>query len=282
MRYLLLAGVLLFLVACASQSKTATIENVTISPGKVARLDFSVPRRFNQAQLLCDGKPVNYYQNNRQGTVYIGESYYSKRTQYACYLTKPGKTHYQIAQVQVVPFDYPKERITVAAKRVFLSKTNQARAKKERAMIKKIYAKTAEKPLFDTNFIPPLTSKVTSYYGTQRILNGRKPAVHLGNDLRAAMNKPITPTNRGRVVFAGNLFYAGNEVIIDHGIGVFSTYGHLNKINVKVGDEVDTTTVIGYAGKTGRVTGPHLHWGTRVQNHVVDGFSLVRQSKRDS
>jgi murein DD-endopeptidase MepM/ murein hydrolase activator NlpD len=81
------------------------------------------------------------------------------------------------------------------------------------------------------------------------------------------------------VVLAKDLFYTGNTVIVDHGIGIYSLYAHLSRIDVKKDVIVERGAVVGLAGATGRVTGPHLHWGVRVQNLRVDPFSLVSLGK---
>lgn len=83
--------------------------------------------------------------------------------------------------------------------------------------------------------------------------------------------------NRGRVVLAKELFYSGNAVFVDHGLGIYSVYLHLSEILVVPGEIIDTDRVLGLAGATGRVTGPHLHWGVRAQGARVDPFSLLQQ-----
>jgi murein DD-endopeptidase MepM/ murein hydrolase activator NlpD len=93
--------------------------------------------------------------------------------------------------------------------------------------------------------------------------------------LTAATGTPIRASNRGRVTLAKDLYSSGNAVFIDHGQGVHSTYLHLSRIDVAVGDIVEHGQVIGLAGATGRVTGPHLHWGVRVLDARVDPFSLL-------
>ena len=82
-------------------------------------------------------------------------------------------------------------------------------------------------------------------------------------------------SNGGRVILAKDLFFSGNAVFIDHGAGIFTTYLHLSAIYTKEGDVVEKGQVIGNVGATGRVTGPHLHWGARIKNTMVDPFTLV-------
>ena len=92
--------------------------------------------------------------------------------------------------------------------------------------------------------------------------------------MRASTGTPIHAANRGRVVLAKELFFSGNAVYIDHGYGLYTTYLHLSKIDVAAGDFVERGQQLGLAGATGRVTGPHLHWGVRLLDARVDPFSL--------
>ena len=101
-------------------------------------------------------------------------------------------------------------------------------------------------------------------------------ATHSGADLRAATGTPVHATNRGRVVLSKDLFFTGNTVIVDHGLGIYSLYAHLSRMDVKRGVVVKSNQIVGLAGATGRVTGPHLHWAIRMQGARVDPFSLVK------
>ena len=112
-------------------------------------------------------------------------------------------------------------------------------------------------------------------FGHRRIFNGEPRAPHAGADLRAKTGTPIHATNRGRVVLAKSLFFTGNTVILDHGMGIYSLYAHLSRLDVKVGDIINNGQQVGLSGATGRVTGPHLHWGMMVQGARVDPFTLV-------
>ena len=134
--------------------------------------------------------------------------------------------------------------------------------------------------MFNEPFEVPLDSYITSHYGNRRLFNNKKRSQHLGNDFRAAVGVPIPVANKGKVVFTGNLFYSGNVVIVDHGLNIFTAYGHLSKINVQEGMIVNKGTIVGLAGKTGRVSGPHLHWGVKINGSWIDGFSLVEESKK--
>ena len=107
--------------------------------------------------------------------------------------------------------------------------------------------------------------------------NGQARAPHSGADLTAATGTPIHAANRGRVVLAKNLFFSGNAVFLDHGFGVYSVYLHLSDIRVEKGTIVERGEVLGLAGATGRVTGPHLHWGVRILGARVDPFTLLVQ-----
>jgi murein DD-endopeptidase MepM/ murein hydrolase activator NlpD len=86
----------------------------------------------------------------------------------------------------------------------------------------------------------------------------------------------VHATQRGRVALAEELFFAGNTVVVDHGLGIYTLYGHLSEIDVKVGDDLEAGSVLGKVGATGRVTGPHLHWGLAVERARVNPLQLVR------
>ena len=114
-----------------------------------------------------------------------------------------------------------------------------------------------------------------SAFGTRSILNGQPRSPHSGADFRSAAGTPIKAPNAGRVVLAGDRYFTGNTVIIDHGLGLFSLFAHLSEVSVKEGDSVQSGEVVGKVGATGRVTGPHLHWSVRLSGARVDPLSLL-------
>jgi murein DD-endopeptidase MepM/ murein hydrolase activator NlpD len=117
--------------------------------------------------------------------------------------------------------------------------------------------------------------KVNSAFGFRRVVNGLARAPHEGVDLKAALGAPVVAANDGRVVLEDNLFFSGNSLFLDHGGGLYTMYFHLSEFRVPTGASVRKGDVIGLAGMTGRVTGPHLHWGARLNGARIDPLDLL-------
>lgn len=267
---------LIFLVSCSTvesvrreREKLVMVQKVSIVRGEAARIDYSVP--FD-GKLVCDKIETLYHRVKSEIQFFVAASYFSKERVFNCSLEGV-----KLVEVSVLDKIYPSETLNVDKKRVFLSDDDLKRVIKEREKAKAIYENSSVTPLVRGEFATPLKSKITSYFGTQRLFNNKKKTQHLGIDFRAAVGVPIKTVNSGRVVLAEDLFFSGKTVIVDHGLGVLSFYGHLSKIQVAVGDMVPKSFVIGLAGKTGRVTGPHLHLGLKVHGHWVNGFSIFKR-----
>jgi hypothetical protein len=140
----------------------------------------------------------------------------------------------------------------------------------------KAYAASAPRPLWKGNFRAPMDAPQSERFGTRRIFNGTLASNHKGLDFRAAPGTPVRASNSGVVVLAGPLYYAGNSVFIDHGMGIFTLYMHLSKMSVREGQHVVRGQKLGLSGATGRVTGPHLHWAVRWQGAYLDPAKLLR------
>ena len=124
-------------------------------------------------------------------------------------------------------------------------------------------------------FVAPVAGRATSSFGRLTLLNGQPNGRHQGADFRAATGTVISAPNAGRVVLADNLYFAGNTVVLDHGLGLFSLFAHLSKTRVALGDLVARGEAVGEAGATGRVTGPHLHWAVRLGSLSIDPLALL-------
>jgi murein DD-endopeptidase MepM/ murein hydrolase activator NlpD len=140
----------------------------------------------------------------------------------------------------------------------------------------KIFASSATEPLWSISFRKPVVARPTSSFGTRRVFNGKLASVHKGMDFRAETGTPVSAANRGVVVLARPLYYEGNCVVIDHGLGLFTLYMHLSEIAVSEGQPVATGDLLGLSGATGRATGPHLHWAVRWQGAYLDPAKLLR------
>lgn len=187
-----------------------------------------------------------------------------------------GRTTRSSQAIEVQAREFTTTRLEVAPKYVELSAENQERTAVERKEINSIYAQIKPEAFWEEPFIVPIPGTTGGRnFGHRRIFNDQPRAPHSGADLTATTGTEILAANRGQVVLAKNLFFSGNAVFVDHGLGIFSVYLHLSEILVEPGDMVDRGQLLGLAGDTGRVTGPHLHWGVRAQGARVDPFSLL-------
>ena len=188
-----------------------------------------------------------------------------------------GRTRTQSDAVAIAAVQYPTTELKVEERFVELSPEDQARAARDdeetgtdlrdgdsgNLLVRAVR-------LADTR--DHLGAQLRSSARVQRAAAGAT----FGRGLARTTGTPIQAANRGRVVLAKDLFFSGNAIFIDHGLGVYSAYLHLSDIQVQVGDMIERGQVIGLAGATGRVTGPHLHWGARVLNARIDPFSLLK------
>jgi murein DD-endopeptidase MepM/ murein hydrolase activator NlpD len=165
---------------------------------------------------------------------------------------------------------YVTQALTVAPSQVDLSAEDAARVDREKIGIDEALNRWSEREPDALTFTQPVPGVRSSSFGSRRIFNGQSRNPHSGMDIAAASGTPVLAPAAGEVVAAGNYFFNGNAVFVDHGRGLVSMYCHLSAINVKVGQQVGTGDVLGKVGMTGRATGPHLHWGLSLAHVWVD------------
>ncbi|MGB0033996.1 MAG: M23 family metallopeptidase [Candidatus Acidiferrales bacterium] len=168
------------------------------------------------------------------------------------------------------------EKLQVPDKFVELSKEDLERSNQERQRLREIFARVTPERMWTGRFRVPLDGVETgTNFGRRRILNGQPRSPHTGVDFHAAAGTPVHAAQRGRVMVAEEMFFSGNTVVLDHGFGIYTFYGHMESLAVRVGDIVDDGAILGKVGATGRATGPHLHWALTVSEARVNPLSLI-------
>lgn len=175
----------------------------------------------------------------------------------------------------VQPRTFPTRRLTVDPDLVHPPPEMEARVEREARRLRELWDHPVPERLWTRPFVAPVPDSANSAFGTRSVYNGESRSPHTGADFLSPAGRPVKAPNAGRIVLAEPLYFTGNTVIIDHGLGLFSLFAHLSEIDVKMGDTVTVGDVVGKVGATGRVTGPHLHWTVRLNGARVDPLSLL-------
>ena len=189
--------------------------------------------------------------------------------------TRDGREALGTWAVTVAAKEFPEENLKVAPKFVEPPPEAQQRIARERAKLEGIYRHREAYSPPVAPFVRPVSGGKTSIFGMRRLFNGEPRSPHSGLDLRAEEGTEVYASGPGRVVLAEDLYYSGNVVIVDHGGGLFTLYAHLSEIQVGAGVSVASGDLLGLSGSTGRVTGPHLHWGAKIGERPFDPEALL-------
>lgn len=174
--------------------------------------------------------------------------------------------------------DYKVQHLKLPKKMVDLDSKTLVRVKKESKTLHQAFTTVLPEPLWDSSFIEPVQGRVSGRFGSRRVINGQSKRPHSGEDIAAPEGTPVVAMNRGMVRLTMDHFFTGKGVILDHGLGLFSMYFHLSDVDVPQGQMVEKGDPIGKVGATGRATGPHLHWGVRLNGARIDPYSLLKVS----
>jgi hypothetical protein len=177
--------------------------------------------------------------------------------------------------VPVSGFQFEEQELKVSRKYVRPPQEVRARIRRERASMKSIWRAQPTKRKWRGSFVWPRKDEICSTFGAKRMFNQKLKSRHFGVDIDGKTGDPVVAMGAGRVVMVEDRYYAGGTVVIDHGLRFYSLYFHLSEFLVEVGDMVDKGQLIGKVGRSGRVTGPHLHLGTRIEGLSFDPLSLL-------
>lgn len=261
----------------ASQNPASTHSDVWPQalpvPGGVVRLALGPAQSAPQAFIDADGErvPLLVQGDTREWTALLG----------IALATPPGPGQITVEHIDgsvrtigytVAPKQYREQRLKVAPRTVDLSPQDNARYEREHAHLKQVMA-TFSTPMpqpLQHALQPPVPGRRSSSFGLRRVFNGQARNPHSGMDIAAPTGTPVHAPLPGRVIDSGDYFFNGNTVWLDHGGGLLTMYCHLSRIGVQTGQQLDTGAALGMVGATGRVTGPHLHWGVMLNRTMVD------------
>lgn len=270
----IILAVLLCLNLSAKAQGGASGETQTIVNGDVEIVQ--VEAKF-AGNLSIDGKKKRWLSVPRDENLKFALVAASYRQKGEIKLVNGLKSGDETIVFKIVEGEYKKEKITVEGSKVTPPKDVLKRIEEEREEANKIYATANVGLKFNSKFILPMSSAVTSPFGTARVFNGTLKSYHGGTDFRAAVGSSVIAANDGVVVIAKDRYYAGGSVVIDHGEGIYTQYYHLSALNVKVGQSVKKGDIIALSGASGRVSGPHLHFGVIVGGVQVNPINFVKK-----
>jgi hypothetical protein len=284
--FLILALTTLFLAACISPAQaqrrapSPQAEEPSIfvvpepldrgSPGRVILRGVSLEAT---PKGVFDGKPIFFFETSDGLTGLFGADIMIGLGAHPLEVSWEGDSPGSLsAEVTVKDRDYGTRTITVPKSQVELSPEDQARAAREKVLTDRALATVSPAKLWRGEFLEPVEAAINSSFGRKTRMNGvLNPRPHAGADYRAPEGAPVRAPADGTVILAGNHFFAGNSIYLDHGQGLISMYFHLSEILVEEGQALKKGEIpIGKVGKTGRVTGAHLHYGVYLNGARID------------
>jgi murein DD-endopeptidase MepM/ murein hydrolase activator NlpD len=276
-------GILLVSLALAApeagqtgQSLTVTARARSVQPGEVVLLEVGAPATTTSLSARAfDRDLLPWRGDDGIWRVLVGIDLDVSPGTYAVALSSsPGPVRGRHSLV-VSPKDFPTRRLTVAPSFVNPPADVQDRIVREAAALNVIWRSTTDEVYWTGPFVRPVPHDANSAFGSRSVFNGQARSPHGGADFLSPAGSVVAAPNAGRVVLAGDLYYTGGTVVIDHGRGLISLVAHLSSVDVAEGTLVQAGEAVGKVGATGRVTGPHLHWTVRLGGARVDPLSLL-------
>ncbi len=242
-------------------------------PGGIVIVDLG-PAGTELPNASWDSRPVAVIKRNERATAVIGIPLSVGAGDQNVQVTDNNGEQRSVA-FKVRKHAYAEQRLTITNKRkVNPAPVDIVRINKENKRLKVVKSTRADQMLA-SDFIWPVAGPVSSPFGLKRFFNDQPRRPHGGIDIAAPNGTPIMAAADGLVVEAGDYFFNGNSVFIEHGLGLQTFYAHLSRIDVAAGERVSQGQIIGTVGATGRVTGPHLHWSVGLNATWVDPLLII-------
>ena len=232
-----------------------------------------------------DGKPLTFFPYAGGHAALFGVDLETKPGAHAWRVgvVEPGREP-RSAQgtVKIVRRDFRVERLTLPKTMVDLDPETERRALAESKQLATLYRTITPERIWRGKFTTPVgTAGTGTGFGARRIINGQPRSPHSGSDYSAPLGTPVVAVNAGKVALVAEFFFPGRLVILNHGLGLYTAYFHLDTIAVAEGERVERGQTLGTVGATGRATGPHLHFGAQVAGARVDPMALLGLSLSD-
>jgi hypothetical protein len=267
--------------AAAQESQIeVTHQARALQPGEVVLLRAESPRPLSQLRAVVFGREFPLFPDDAglRWTGLVGIDLETKAGRYTVRLLGSDTSGKPVScddALAVGIKKFPTRQLAVDEKFVTPPREVLARIKEESAKVRAIFDRVTPERYWSGAFAAPVPGPVISSFGKRSVYNGQPRSPHSGTDFRAASGTPVRTPNSGRVVLAAELYFSGKTVIIDHGLGLYSYFGHLSAFSVQGGATVESGEIVGKVGATGLVTGPHLHWSVRLVGTRVDPMSLL-------
>ncbi|MFN7981434.1 MAG: M23 family metallopeptidase [Vicinamibacterales bacterium] len=270
-------GLLALAPGATAQDVSVSVRSRGNQPGDALALTITTPPDTREVTIAAFSASWPAYRvNERTWEALLGIDLDRKPGPYEVVVSSTGaSTSTARRTVTVVPKRFPRRLLKVAPAFVNPPKDQLARIAKDSEFLSAVYATVSDVPMWLNGLQRPVSEVANSSFGSRSVYNGEARSPHAGTDFLSPSGTPIHAPAAGRVLGARNLYFTGDTVIIDHGLGVFSMLAHLSRIDVREGQSVAPGDVVGLVGATGRVTGPHLHWALRVGAARVDPLSAL-------
>ncbi len=275
----------LILLLCTTGASAASIQ---ARQGDVVRIPIPIPIPMEADSVTGTwmGKPVPFFKGEAGWEALLGIDLDQPpgRLPFSASWKKEAQSdtlgHTWDHVIEVQPGAFGTQTLTLPKEKAEPDADALSRIAADKERFEAAFQESRPRRYWTEGFIVPVPGPTLGSFGKRRTINGQPRAPHTGEDIAAPMGTAVLAANDGVVALTGDFYFNGKSVLMDHGLGLFSMYFHLSEIAVQPGQPVARGATIGRVGQSGRATGPHLHWGVRLNNARVNPFSLVEETGR--